>query len=218
MDIKIDEKTVIVFDLDDTLYNEIDYLQSAYIDIAKELEGNNWMHLYSQLLSLYRNNHNVFEFICNTYSIKKEDLIKRYRNHKPTIKPFHNVIETFQRIKERKGKLAIITDGRTIAQRNKLNSLGLIPYLDYILISEEIGSEKPSELNYKAVEDFFQLNTYYYIADNFKKDFITPKRLGWQTIALIDNGLNIHSNAHNHTDKKYLPEYYLTSFSELKIR
>lgn len=217
MDIKIDENTVIVFDLDDTLYNELDYLKSAYIEISKELEPNHWEQLFTQLFSLYRNKQDVFEFICSTYALDKEKLIKRYRNHKPNIEPFKGVLETLQKIKDKKGKLAIITDGRSITQRNKLKKLGLLPYLDFIVISEEIGSEKPNESNYKAVENHFELKIYYYIADNFKKDFITPKNLGWKTIALIDNGLNIHSNAHTYTSEEYLSEYYISSFSQVNI-
>lgn len=217
MDIKIDKNTVIVFDLDDTLYNEIDYLRSAYIEISKELEPSNWKQLFTQLFSLYRNNKDVFEFICSTYDIDKTELIQRYRNHIPNIKPFDGVLDTLQKIKDHKGKLAIITDGRAVTQRNKLKKLGLLPYLDFIVISEEIGSEKPNEINYKTVEDYFKLKTYYYIADNFKKDFITPNKIGWKTIALIDNGLNIHSYAHTHASEEYLPELYIYSYSQINI-
>lgn len=218
MDIKIDENTVIVFDLDDTLYNELDYLKSAYIEISKELEPDNWKQLFTRLFSLYRNKHDVFEFICSTYTSDKEELIQKYRNHIPNIKPFDGVLDSFKKIKAKNGKLAIITDGRAVTQRNKLKSLGLLSYFDYIVISEEIGSEKPNVSNYKAIEDHFQLSTYFYIADNFKKDFITPKKLGWQTVALIDNGLNIHSHAHSFTNEEYLPKFYFSSFSQLSFR
>lgn len=217
MDIKIDKNTVIVFDLDDTLYNEIDFLRSAYNEISKELEPNNWEQLFTQLFSLYRNNQDVFEFICSSYDIDKTELIQRYRNHIPNIEPFNGVLDTLQKIKDHKGKLAIITDGRAVTQRNKLKKLGLLPYLDFIVISEEIGSEKPNELNYKTVEDYFKLKSYYYIADNFKKDFVAPKKIGWKTIALIDKGLNIHSHAHTHTSEEYLPELYISSFSQINI-
>lgn len=217
MDIKIDKNTVIVFDLDDTLYNEIDFLRSAYIEISKELEPNNWEQLYTLLFSLYRNDKDVFEFICSTYKIDKTELIQRYRNHIPNIKLFDGVLDTLLKIRDHKGKLAIITDGRAVTQRNKIKKLGLLPYLDFIVISEEIGSEKPNESNYKTVEDYFKLKTYYYIADNFKKDFITPKKIGWKTIALIDKGLNIHSHAHTHTSEEYLPELYIYSYSQINI-
>ena len=217
MDIKIDENTVIVFDLDDTLYNELDYLKSAYIEISKELKPNNWEQLYARLFSIYRNKQDVFEFISSTFQLDKKELIRKYRNHIPNINPFDGVIETLRKIKDSKGKLAIITDGRSITQRNKLKKLGLLSYFDYVIISEEIGTEKPNESNYKKIEDHFNLETYFYIADNFKKDFIAPKKLGWKTIALLDNGMNIHSHAYTAISDKFLPEQYFSSYSELNI-
>ena len=97
MDLKIDKHTVIVFDLDDTLYNELDYLKSAYQSIAKTLEPNGWKTLYSTMFSLYRSNINVFEFLVKNYKIEINTLIDLYRNHDPEIKLFDgvkNVINT----------------------------------------------------------------------------------------------------------------------------
>ncbi len=218
MDIKVDTNTVIVFDLDDTLYNEIDFLKSAYIEISKEFEKQQWQNLYTRLLSLYRNKHDVFEYLATTYNIDKNNLIQRYRNHIPKIKPFEGVVEVFKKIKVAEGKIAVITDGRKVTQMNKLQSLGLLSFIDYIVISEEIGSEKPNELNFKAVENYFNRKIYYYIADNYKKDFIAPNKLGWQSVALIDNGLNIHAHAHTYYQDKFIPRSYILNFKELNIK
>ncbi len=217
MDIKVDENTVIVFDLDDTLYNEIDYLKSAYKEFAKELEPNAWQQFFARIFSLYRNKLDAFEYISTRYKVPKPELVSKYRNHIPHIRPFEGVLETFQKIKDKKAKIAIITDGRKATQMNKIEALGIIAFIDYIVISEEIGSEKPNEGNFKAVEEKFNLDSYLYIADNYKKDFITPKRMGWQTIALMDHGLNIHSNAHAYLKQEYLPHGYISSFSELGV-
>ncbi len=217
MNIKVNENSVIVFDLDDTLYNEIDYLKSAYITLSKELEPQNWEQLYTRLFSLYRNKFDVFEFISNTYNIEKSELILKYRNHKPNITPFEGVTDTFKKIKANKGKIGIITDGRKATQMRKIEALQISQYLDHIVISEEIGTEKPNEKNYISFLSNFPNSEYYYIADNYKKDFITPKRLGWKTIALMDSGLNIHSNAHTYVDPLYLPHHYIASFSQIHI-
>jgi len=217
MIIKADENTVIVFDLDDTLYNEVDYLRSAYMKFAKELEPDSWQQLFAHIFSLYRNKLDAFEYISTTYNIAKQDLISSYHNHIPHIKPFDGVLKTFERIKSRNAKLAIITDGRKLTQMQKIEALGLTPYIDHIVISEEIGSEKPEEKNYRAIEERFNKTSYYYIADNVKKDFVTPNRLGWRTIALMDQGLNIHANAHLPKNQEYLPHSYISSFSEIVI-
>ncbi len=47
-------------------------------------------------------------------------------------------------------KLGMITDGRSITQRNKYRALELDRFIDDndLVISEEFGSEKPSEKNF----------------------------------------------------------------------
>jgi len=217
MDIRINKNTVLVFDLDDTLYNEIDYLKSAYISIAKELEPKSWQLLYARLFSMYRNKIDVFNYLVDTYTIEKSYLLQKYRNHIPNIKPFENVITIFETIKNHHGKIAIVTDGRKVTQTNKVEKLGLINYLDKLIISEEIGTEKPDRQNFELVEVFFQAETYYYIADNFKKDFITPKKMGWQTIGLLDSGLNIHSNAQTYYSEEFIPDHLILNLNQLKI-
>lgn len=217
MIIKANKDTAIVFDLDDTLYNEIDYLKSAFLEIAKNLEPKRWKFLFSQMFALYKNNGDVFEMISKEYNVNKIDLIKNYRNHNPEIKAFPGVKKIITEIKAKGGKVGIITDGRKLTQEKKINSLGLTDIIDYAVISEEIGTEKPNEANFLKIENSFNCNAYYYIADNFKKDFIAPNKLGWKTIGIIDNGKNIHSNAHLYTDNKQTPQSLIFNFNDLEV-
>lgn len=217
MDIKIDFNTVVVFDLDDTLYNELDYLKSAYQSIALSLEPNNWKVLYSKMFSLYRCRFNVFEFVANSYNKEVEDLVDMYRNHDPDIRLFEGVLDVFDAIKSKNGKIGIITDGRSKTQRAKIDSLGILEYLDSIIISEEIGSDKPCIANYKAIENSISGKIYYYVADNLKKDFIAPNSLGWYSVALIDNGKNIHYDSHKYLDDQCLPNELIIDFRDIKI-
>lgn len=217
MDIKVNNKTVVVFDLDDTLYNEISYLQSAYQEIAQKVDANKWEMLYARMFSLYRCGENVFQFISKQYSIDVQELISHYRNHVPNIEPFKGVSTLLKDINKAEGKIGLITDGRSRTQRNKLESLGLIKYFDEIIISEEIGSEKPNEANYKAIEKAFPDCLYYYIADNIRKDFIAPNRLGWESIGVIDNGLNIHFDGHKYMKDTHMPKHFTKFVSNLKI-
>lgn len=217
MDIKVDHKTVIVFDLDDTLYNELDYLKSAYKSIALYLEPTDRNALYSKMFSLYRNKANVFEFLAGSYDLEVLTLIDMYRNHQPHIQLFDGVLDVMEAIKSKKGKIGIITDGRSKTQRAKLESLGILNYIDKIIISEEIGSEKPHIANFKAIENSLPGNTYYYIADNLKKDFVAPNILGWKSAALIDNGKNIHFEAYENLELQFLPQEYIIDFKDIKI-
>lgn len=217
MDIKIDNRTVVVFDLDDTLYNEMDFLKSAYTSIAKRLDPGGWKALLIKMFSLYRSNLDVFNWLTEQYAINKEDLVTLYRSHIPEIKPFEGVMELCMKIREKGGRLGILTDGRALTQRNKIHVLGLTDIMDYIGISEEIGAEKPNPVNFRHVEAHFKLDMYYYFGDNLKKDFISPNSMGWKTIGIIDNGLNIHYDQYLYWNETHIPGDFINSYNELRI-
>jgi putative hydrolase of the HAD superfamily len=217
MDIRVDQSAVVVFDLDDTLYNEIDYLKSAYREISSHLDREHWKPLYAQMFSLYRNKQDVFSFLTKTYPVQKPDLISLYRNHKPQIEVFSGVIQLMESIKEQGGKIGIITDGRSRTQRNKIEALGIGKYIDGLVISEDIGSEKPDPRNFEALCEQIPARTYFYIADNIRKDFHAPNLMGWTTIGLIDNGLNIHSDGFRYMNQGYLPHGFVQDLNEIRV-
>ncbi len=217
MDIKVDEHTIVVFDLDDTLYNELDFLKSAYSHIARELEPIRYNELLVLMLSLYRSKENVFEIIAARYGLHKEALIEMYRRHTPNITLFEGAQNLLKEIKRKKGKIGMVTDGRVQTQMAKINALGISDLLDKIVISEEIGTEKPAHANFKFIENSLMGTTYHYIADNLKKDFLAPNALGWITSGLIDNGMNIHYQSHLYLDKLHMPQQFFSTYSEVRI-
>lgn len=181
---------VVVFDLDDTLIQEIDFLKSAYLEIAYHLKGGK--NLYHEMMNGYSKGDNVFQILTDKFDISFESLLSLYRKHLPKNLPVSTaVLNMIVRFKENGHILGIITDGRSISQRNKLAASGLDKYFDMIIISEEFGSEKPSSLNYTSFHKY-KADSYYYIGDNIKKDFISANQLGWTTIGLLDSGENIH--------------------------
>lgn len=217
MDIKVDSNSVVVFDLDDTLYNELDYLRSAYTQIAEKLQPDSWEALFLKMFSQYRSQKNVFEIVSSQYQVPIPELLELYRNHHPDLKPFTGVIELLDRIKKKEGKIAIITDGRTSTQNRKIEALGIKSQIDKIVISEEIGTEKPSEQNFLAIENAFSRKSHIYIADNCKKDFIAPNKLGWDTICLVDNGKNIHKENYLYHTPDLRPKHYILSLENLNV-
>ena len=217
MDIKVDEKTIIGFDLDDTLYNEIDFLRSGYKSIASRVQED-WKPLLAQMFALYRSGGNAFEFVHRRYDISIDEQLQIYRTHKPEIAPFAGVRSLFKNILTSGGKIAIITDGRSQTQRNKIEALGLKSWIELIIISEETGYEKPDPFNFKLIEEHFPQHEYCYIGDNVSKDFIIPNQLGWETIGLMDNGRNIHFNTFDHIDDPaYRPLNFVEKFNDLRV-
>lgn len=206
------DKRVVVFDLDDTLIKEIHYLESAYEEIALKIDPSN-VDLKDEMLSLYYKGENVFEWIVQKYPFCNiTQLLDYYRNHCPRLSLTKGADELLSYCKEHNWTLGIITDGRSITQRNKLKSIGLIDYFDLVIISEEFGSMKPTLANYEIFNQF--QGKKYYIGDNIKKDFITPNQLGWVSICVKDDGKNIHKQNFN-MFKEYLPDYTVNTLYEV---
>ena len=65
----------LVIDLDDTLYSELDFLKSAYLDIASKLDDENQDLLYCEMISLYYDNKDVFQVLENKYGVSKSILV-----------------------------------------------------------------------------------------------------------------------------------------------
>lgn len=204
----------VVFDLDDTLAYEIDYLKSAYTFIAKNLEPEQWQSLLEQMLAWYNAKEDTFLLLQNKYpQHTKESLLDQYRNHYPAITLNDGANELLTVIKEKGYKLGLITDGRSVTQRNKLKALGIETLLNKIIISEEFGSSKPDEKNFIAFGQD-EHTQYYYIADNPKKDFVAPNKLGWITIALKNSGKNIHPQNFD-IEEAYRPQHIVNSLRDI---
>lgn len=186
-------KMVVCFDLDDTLYKEIDFVESGYRLIA---ESESRPDLLPKMIGWLRNSENVF-FKFNK-AIGKEtsvsEYLKIYRYHKPKISLSREVEDVLNELKSRDVILGMITDGRSETQRNKIKALGLEKWFDNdnIIISEESGSEKTDERNFRYFMKNFPDSIYTYVGDNPKKDFFIPNLLKWNTIMLKDDGRNIH--------------------------
>lgn len=210
---------VVAFDLDDTLYKEADFVASGYGVVAKHLQSLGRSSVLDDLLRLSAERvPDVFGALIEQHSlaaeVSKADLIEMYRFHAPTIALAPGAAETLMALRDRGATLCLITDGRSRTQRNKLQALGVIEHFDPIIISEEIGSEKPAEANFRAVMARHPGRRYAYVADNTTKDFITPRRLGWTTFCLRDDGRNVHPQRFD-LSPEYLPEYVLESLDEL---
>lgn len=205
----------LIFDLDDTLIYEIDFLKSAFRSIARKLDASDSITLYEKMWLDYRNKEDVFGNLINKYSnVTKDSLLNDYRNHYPTISLIEGVNEVLFWTKQLNYKLGVITDGRSVTQRNKLQATQIESLFDKIVISEEFGSTKPNEGNYSFFHEE-KIDSYYYIGDNPKKDFITPNRLGWTSVCLLDKGCNVHPQIFDY-GSEFLPKVKINSLLELK--
>jgi putative hydrolase of the HAD superfamily len=219
MIIKLEPESFFIFDLDDTLFQEIDFLKSAYRKIADDFLAVTRKDVYEEMLRKYKNNEDVFGWLISCYEDKVSELtlnhlLKVYREHVPQIRLAKEVGQFLTTLKESKMPLGLITDGRSITQRNKLKALGIEHYFDDVIISEEFGTSKPHPDNYLYFEKKYPGKRFYYIGDNTSKDFIVPLQLGWTCICIKNNGQNIHAQQPIHLLD---PNIILTNFNEFQL-
>lgn len=219
MQIIIDSNCFFVFDLDDTLFKEIDFLKSAYSHISSKLSPKINDDIYKEMLTKYHNKENVFEWIVSNYQeyaveLNIKWLLKEYREHMPDIQLSRENTEFLKMLKVRNVPTGLITDGRSVTQRNKLKALGIENYFDEIIVSEEFGSEKPDKRNYLYFENKYKGMNFYFFGDNTSKDFIIPSQLGWTTICVKNTGDHIHQQSF---DMSPAPDFIISGFDEIEL-
>lgn len=210
----------VVFDLDDTLYKEIDFVRSGFRYIVEHLQQDVTAseRMYKQMFASFSEGKDAFDIVCTKFGeiIDKKVLLSWYRFHLPSLNLNKETESLLSQLDAKGAKLGIISDGRSITQRNKIKALGLERYFakDAIIISEEFGSSKPSKRNYSYFQKYYpESKRYVYIGDNPSKDFIAPNSLGWLTIGLLDNGENIHPQAHEDLIRK--PKIWINCISDI---
>jgi putative hydrolase of the HAD superfamily len=212
MTISIHPETLFIFDLDDTLYSEFDFLCSAFEEIAAMFSAEN---VKEEMIKWYHEGKDVFGQLTDAYPGKftKEELIRIYRDHQPDIRladGAHNILASLQ---EHNIPMVLITDGRSATQRNKIAALGIGGYFTDLYISAETGSDKKEGVIFKRLNERYKGWKVYVLGDNVHKDFCWPLRFGWTTIGLRDQGRNIHKQ--ENSENSCQPEHYIDSFTEL---
>lgn len=211
-------KTVVVFDLDDTLYSEAMYVNSGIYHVCKEINLLYGVNVYSAIKDYHANNKRVdwLAKICELIGAKpsvKESLLWMYRLHSPDICLSANCRDALKKIKSTALAVAVLTDGRVVTQKIKLSALGLSDFPAYI--SEDYGSVKPSPDRFQAIEKDYPAEHYIYVADNVQKDFSGCNPLGWISVGIRGDNQNIYSQIIQDLPETALPTYWVNNWKEL---
>ena len=219
-------KKIIIFDLDDTLILEEEYIKSGFREVATELsKKHNFSKesIFKKMIELFKEDSNMlFNRLLETFDMQytKEDitnLVKIYREHKPKIHLLPDAKNILNYLHEKNYRMGIITDGYKETQRKKLEVLNISSYFEHIIINDELGKEfwKPHSKSYELMKENFlsEYSNMVYIGDNLKKDFITPKNLGMKTIH-IKRKEGIYNNVE--LPKEYQSEKIITNLNQLR--
>lgn len=176
----------VIFDLDDTLYSEKQYVRSGYKAVAKLLGDE---ALADRLWTYFENGKPAIDELLNELDCmgRREECLEAYREHIPEITLYDGVADLILELKRKGIKVGIITDGRVSGQKRKLQALGLDKLIDDIIITDELGGtqfRKPCDIAFRIMQRRWGLpfEQMVYVGDNAEKDFQAPKQLGMRSV------------------------------------
>ena len=199
----LDNLDTVIFDLDDTLYAEKDYVRSGFLSVAKEFPQ--IKNMAERLWNVFESGGRAFDTVLAEEKITDKEtklqVLQVYRFHIPKITLYDGVADMLMRIRQRGIRLGIITDGRPEGQRAKIEALGLETLVDHVIITDELGGtsfRKPCDLAFKKMQEHMQVpfERMMYIGDNVIKDFVAPEHLGMKSCHVIPpDGLYCNNQA-----------------------
>lgn len=212
---------VIVFDLDDTLYDEITYVKSGFQSVANYLEETydldktmifGWM--WDRLKTHGRGQ--VFDDLLKVHGLYSKKLAKKclavYRLHRPEIELDHEANLCLKNLDNY--PLYIVTDGNKLVQHNKLVALGLYDRMKFCFVSHRYGVKhaKPSPYCFLKIAECEKVSPeqVVYIGDNPNKDFVGIKNLGFRTIRIMKGN---HKNVEK--SPEYEADYRISNLNEI---
>lgn len=215
---------VLVFDLDDTLFPEHEFVLSGFQSVSNCLATKYYLPGFFEVawqFFMEGKRNNIFNLTLEELKFEYElsliqELLQVYRQHKPNIFLHQDAKEAINYFKN-SHKLGIITDGYLLTQQNKVEALRIENSFDTIIYSDLYGREnwKPSPLPYKKIMELLSCKgrECVYVADNPHKDFVTAKKLGWLTVQICrDRG----EYAKIIPEKSYDADFKIESLLELK--
>jgi putative hydrolase of the HAD superfamily len=204
------EVRCVVFDVDDTLYLERDYVRSGVQAVGALLSGRYGVAGFAAAAwdafeSGVRGT--IFDQALAQLGITADpalirELIDAYRAHEPAIAPLAVAVAAIEAL-QGVVRLAAITDGPPVSQRAKVSALSVDRWADPVVLCSELGPgcAKPDPTAFRAVEAHTALagRRCMYVADNPAKDFAGPASLGWLTVRIRRPG-SLHESVPSGAD------------------
>ena len=215
---------VLSVDLDDTLYRELDFVESGFSEVAKYIASSTQLDKSLVLSELNRNlrkfgRGQVFDMTLKHFEVFSVSEVRRclsvYRGHRPKISLAPQVKEVLDLVSQEL-PLYLVTDGNRLVQRRKVQALGIKPLFRGIYYTRDHGlvSEKPSLTCFESIlrAEEISWGELMYVGDNPRKDFVSLRASGAITVGTQDgpySGATLPSKFH--------PEIKIQTFVDLPV-
>jgi putative hydrolase of the HAD superfamily len=187
---------VLIFDLDDTLYEELTFVNSGFRAVARWLEAQfTWdrARSYRDMVEVLEKEGRglVFDRLLERHGpctrSLVSDCVRVYRHHRPQIRLFAAARDLLPKLT--KIPLYLVTDGHKIAQANKVAALGIQCRFRKVYLTHRygLGHAKPSTLCFERIRarERCRWEEMVHIGDNPAKDFVNLTPLGVRTVRVL---------------------------------
>lgn len=188
---------ILIFDLDDTLYDERSFVDGGLRAVARHVEREfGWdsaesFRFMTQVLDS-QGRGRIFDALLEHHGkwtrSGVETLVKAYRHHKPSLSLFPAARRVLDRY-EGRAPLYLVTDGHKIVQENKVAALNLWRCFRRVMITHRFGKRhaKPSTYCFERIRSLEGCRwcDMVYVADNPEKDFVNLNRKGMPTVRVL---------------------------------
>ncbi len=184
----------VVFDVDDTLYLERDYVRSGFRAVDAHLrEHHGAAGFFERAWAAFEQGvrGRTFDEVLPQLGLSPAreliaELVEVYRTHPPQIDLLPDARAALEAARRAGWAVAVVTDGPLASQSAKVEALGLSRWAEPVVLTAALGEGfgKPHPRAFRLVEEGTgcREEQCVYLADNPGKDFAGPKRLGWRTV------------------------------------
>lgn len=194
----------LVFDVDDTLYEQIVPFENSYkslfdmdIDMEKfyllsryysdvKFEASRNGEMTMDEYHIYRIQEAAKDLGVCLSDEQALNMQKEYKKNQQKLQMSDITISILDLAKENNVKLGIITNGPSEHQWSKVKALGVEKWIDRknIIVSGDYGINKPDVRIFEIMQEKLQLpnDSLYYIGDSLENDIVGANNAGWKSI------------------------------------
>ncbi len=183
----------VIFDLDDTLYPHTRFVRSGFAAVAHYVERRHSILAHNAFATLCRAQTfgargRELQALCAEHRLPNDmvpELIEVFREHRPTLWPFHDACEALTALRLNGWRLAILTNGIPSVQAGKVAALGLQPFVDHIVFAEDHApGGKPAAVPFVETLHRLQVRaeSCVMVGDDLERDILGARQIGIHTI------------------------------------
>lgn len=181
----LDPYTLFLVDMDDTLFDERDFVMSGFKAVAEHvvpwgIESETAFDYLQRRFDSVGRDH-IFNHLLTTHAgearaERVDELVQVYRNHTPQLSLYPGAASVLDAMRAGGGRVVVVTDGLATVQERKFSALGLDARVDHVVFCQATGFAKPDPRSLDGVVSTGMRDTVL-IGDDPERDLLMAYQL-----------------------------------------